>query len=280
MQYYAERHGLIINDFNIDFEQLKGCFLQTYNFFNNKGYFECAEKGIWISKSYSQEEEQIIPPSLEPSAEVFFINHLHDSQIYPIWEYCEYYTEEILFTVIEILYNHIAYYDYQKSEIISVEPKKEFEEHINNILRFYKTGYYLESVQGFILKIPNEALKNLLQEDVSQIFEDETLTKLRSAVKLYYRFDSNDELRKKAINILADVIEPIREQLKDLLNEEYEVNKNKHDKLIFDIVNNYNVRHNNENQKKNYSKEIWYDWMMQYYTSTIITYYKLIKDRK
>lgn len=45
--------------------------------------------------------------------------------------------------------------------------------------------------------------------------------------------------------------------------------------MIFEIVNNYNIRHNNQRQKIGYSNGIWYDWMMPYYTSTIIAFYKM-----
>lgn len=93
--------------------------------------------------------------------------------------------------------------------------------------------------------------------------------------QVFYRFDSNSEMKKKAINILADILENVRDDLKNILNDEFQINKNKHDALIFEMVNGYGIRHNNKNQKTDYSKEIWYDWMMQYYTSTIITYYRL-----
>ena len=64
------------------------------------------------------------------------------------------------------------------------------------------------------------------------------------------------------------------------MNEEYEIGKNKHDKLTFNIVNSFDIRHNWADQKNNYSKEIWYDWMMQYYTSIIVAYYKLKKEHE
>jgi hypothetical protein len=88
------------------------------------------------------------------------------------------------------------------------------------------------------------------------------------------------EEKKKAINILADILEKEREPLKELLNSEYEVGKNEHDKLIFGIVNGFNIRHNRADQKGDYSREIWYDWMMQYYTSVIIAYYKLQREHQ
>lgn len=117
----------------------------------------------------------------------------------------------------------------------------------------------------------------MLFENLYETFDDDTMGKMNTAIKMYYRFDSNMELKKKAINILADILEPLREDLKNTLNALYEINKNTHDKLIFDIVNNFNVRHNNKRQNTEYEMHIWYDWMMQYYTSVIVTYYKLKK---
>lgn len=271
-KYYAERKGLIRTNLQMDLDEVLSFFYQTYMYFYRKEYFESAINGVWI-KSYN-EEKQILPPSLAPSAEVFFTTKLQSKMVYPISEYYESYQEETLFTVIEILYDHIAYYDYETEELIKEEPKKEFCEQINNILRLYKNGYYLEPQNGFIMEMPNEALKEQLAYEGDDM-EDAVYKQLCIASEMYYRFDSNEEMKKKAINILADILESIREDVKNVLNSEYQINKKEHDRLIFDIVNNYNIRHNNEKQKTDYSKDIWYDWMMQYYTSTIITYYRL-----
>lgn len=99
--------------------------------------------------------------------------------------------------------------------------------------------------------------------------------KLRTATELFYRFDSNLETKKKAINILADVLENVCENLKTTFEAESQEAGKKFDKEIFGIVNSYNIRHNRADQKSDYDKAIWYDWMMQYYTSTIIAYYRL-----
>ena len=125
----------------------------------------------------------------------------------------------------------------------------------------------------------NEAVNALLQTDVPKTINEGVMEQLQTSVKMFYRFNSNEESKKKAINILADILEPLRENLKELLNNEYEVNKNSHDKLIFEVVNQFNIRHNNQKQITGYSREIWYDWMMQYYTSVIITYYRLIENK-
>lgn len=273
-QYYAERNGLIKDTISISEDELNKFFLETYRYFYNKEYFECATKGVWRAIPYSNDEELMIQPSLAPTPEVFFATHLQNTQVWPIYEYAEYYTEEILFTVIEILYDHIAIYDYQKNELITEVPKAEFAEYINNILRMYNGGYYIEPTNGFIMKLPNETLKQQLsysgKEMPNQVFDQ-----LSTASSMYYRFDANIETKKKAINILADILEKERENVKNLFNEEYGVPKNEHDKLIFGVVNGFNIRHNKADQKGDYSKGIWYDWMMQYYTSVIIAFYKL-----
>lgn len=276
-KYYAERKGLIKGNLQMDLYEVLSFFYQTYVYFSNKGYFKSAVSGVW--KGYAENERQILPPTLAPTAEVFFATKLQSKKVYPIYEHYESYQEETLFTVIEIMYDHIAYYDYENDELVKDEPKREFCEQINNILKLYKNGYYLEPQNGFIMELPNEALKEQLTYDGNDM-EESVYAQLRTASEMYYRFDSNEEMKKKAINILADILENVREDVKNVLNSEYQINKNEHDKLIFDIVNGYNIRHNNAKQKTDYSKQIWYDWMMQYYTSTIITYYRLKKEHE
>ena len=240
----------------------------------DKEYFEVATRGVWRQIPYTQDSEQILPPSLLPSPEVYFATCLQDKEVWPIWQYLEEYDEQTLFSVIEILYDHIGVYNYEIDQFENEAQKEEFAEQINNILRAYKEGYYLEPTNGFIMQIPNGALREQLEYDGSDL-PDSVYEQLATATEMYYRFDANLEQKKKAINILADILESEREEVKDTLNAEYEVPKNEHDKLIFGIVNGYNIRHNRADQKNDYSKEIWYDWMMQYYTSVIIAFYKL-----
>ena len=273
-KYYAERHGLLTKQLQIDFDELLQYFRQVYKYFCDKEYFEVATRGVWRQIPYTQDSEQVLPPSLLPSPEVYFATRLQDKEVWPIWQYLEEYDEQTLFSVIEILYDHTGVYNYETAEFENAAQKAEFAEQINNILRAYKEGYYLEPTNGFIMQMPNGALREQLEYDGSDL-PDSVYEQLATATEMYYRFDANLEQKKKAINILADILESEREEVKDILNAEYEVPKNEHDKLIFGIVNGYNVRHNRVDQKSDYSKEIWYDWMMQYYTSVIIAFYKL-----
>lgn len=275
-QYYAERNGLIQDKLSLSLDDLKAYFLQTYRYFNDKGYFEVAFEGIYEEDRWGNNRTQVLPPSMAPSPQVFFSIHAQDSQIWPIYEYAEYYDETALFTVIEILYDHIAKYDYRNSEMDKESAQCEFAEHINNLLKAYKDGYYLVPSTGFIMEQPNQALKEQLGYQGEDMPED-VFKQLQSASQRYYRFDADMESKKKAIASLADILENVREEAKNLFNSEFNVPKNDHDKLIFSVVNAYNIRHDNQQQKTDYSNDIWYDWMMQYYTSTIIAFYRVKK---
>ena len=120
-KYYAERHGLLTKQLQIDFDEL----LQ---------YFEVATRGVWRQIPYTQDSEQILPPSLLPSPEVYFATCLQDKEVWPIWQYLEEYDEQTLFSVIEILYDHIGVYNYEIDQFENEAQKEEFAEQINNIV--------------------------------------------------------------------------------------------------------------------------------------------------
>lgn len=120
-KYYAERNGHIKTSLSLSLDELKSYFIKTYQYFSNKDYFDCATKGVWKSIPFSNDEEQIMPPSLAPDPEVFFATRLQDTEVWPIYQHAEYYTEEILFSVIEILYDHIAVYDFKAKKLMQEE---------------------------------------------------------------------------------------------------------------------------------------------------------------
>ena len=42
----------------------------------------------------------------------------------------------------------------------------------------------------------------------------------------------------------------------------------KDDSAIFEIANNFAIRHHNPQQKTNYDQSIWYAWMFHFYLAT------------
>lgn len=275
-EYYSKRNGLLKRTLKLSINDLRDMFYSTYQYFYRKGAFNIAYSGVW--NTIGGVNKQIVAPTMAPSPEVFFSIHLQEQDVWPIDEQYMCYSESTLFTVIEILYDHIGVYEPVTEKIECGNCRIEFAEHINNLLRFYSDGYYLEPSNGFVMKIPNIPLQEQLKCEGEHI-PDNVFERMCSAAQSFYRFDSDMEAKKKAICTLADILENIREPLKETLNEEYQINKNDHDKLIFDIVNNFNIRHDKAGQYTGYSREIWYEWAMQYYMSVIIAYYKLDFER-
>lgn len=275
-KYYSERNGLLTKTLKLSMGDLRDMFYTTYLYFYHKEAFNVAYRGVWKERGGINRE--ILPPTMAPSPDVFFAIKTQVQDIWPIDDSYLSYSENELFTVIEILYDHIGIYNPTTNKVDRLELQEEYAEHINNLLKFYDDGYYLEPTNGFIMKMPNLALKEQLESECEHI-PDDILERMRSATQSFYRFDSDMEAKKKAICTLADILENIREPLKETLNQEYQINKNDHDKVIFDVVNNFNIRHDRAGQLRGYSRDIWYEWAMQYYTSVIIAYYKLDFER-
>jgi hypothetical protein len=79
--------------------------------------------------------------------------------------------------------------------------------------------------------------------------------------------------RRDAIRDLADVLEFLRPQVKQVLTS-------KDERDLFNIANNFGIRHHNEKQKTEYNKPIWYSWMFYYYLATIHASLRLIEEHK
>lgn len=69
--------------------------------------------------------------------------------------------------------------------------------------------------------------------------------------------------KKEAIRLLADVFEWLKDtkQLQKAL-----VRKDESD--LFNIANNFSIRHHEQAQKANYDQAIWYNWMFHFYLAT------------
>lgn len=51
-KYYAERHGLLTKQLQIDFDELLQYFRQVHKYFCDKEYFEVATRGVWRQIPY------------------------------------------------------------------------------------------------------------------------------------------------------------------------------------------------------------------------------------
>ncbi|EAW7076517.1 hypothetical protein NUA22_002752 [Listeria monocytogenes] len=273
-EYYLERNGILDINVKLNFEELKESFYEIVKQHQLRGELDIAFNGI--TASIDGEAPKYQSPTLTPSPAIFFRREMGDSKFKDIENTYKDYTEEQLFTMIEIIYDHLAIYNFEDEEIVSEEVKKTFSKDINAILKNYKEGYILNEKHGFVMENLNDSIKELINEKEPANMEGEVLSRYHFALKKYYRAGSDLEEKHSAIQKLALITESFRDELKKIWDSNVG-NTMDHDTLLFQVVNKFDIRHDNDKQLRDYTKEIWYDWMIQYHASIIITYYRLLQ---
>lgn len=262
--YYSVRTGKISPDQQVNFEVLKKLFSVTYNKLNSDGYFQ---KYFGINC-----EDGYIPGELGEEIDAMIFVNLRKDNLYPIYQNLPNYTEDDFFDIIEFLHDHCSkglnghYHSwnncgYHYEEFNDIEGQKHYREQLNPILREYKDGFEI-SDSGEILILSDSGLSNLFEADIPTNDKDNISNKINSAILKFRRHKSTLDDRREAIRELADVLEFLRPAIKQHLNR-----KDEND--IFNIANNFGIRHHNKDQQTEYDKAIWYSWIFYYYLATL-----------
>jgi len=273
--YYSVRTGKINPNNKVDFDVLKQLFLMSYKILDRAGYFQ---KYFGIDCVDGAVEGQI---GDEFDAYVFI--NLRKENLFPIYTKLKDYDEDDFFDVLEFLHDHCSkglngYYHnwnncgYHYEEFNDIEGQKYFREIINPILRDYQNGYEISEC-GEILILSDNGLSNLFEADIPTNDQENISNRINSSITKFRRYKSTLEDRKEAIRELADVLEFLRPEIKKHLDK-----KDEND--IFNIANNFGIRHHNVDQKVNYDKAIWYSWIFYYYLATLHAVLRISKKNK
>ncbi len=271
--YYAERNGLI-NRQTIDFSVFRKLFLLAYNRLKSEFYFREAT-------GYECVDDGEITGIWGDDVATFIYSKTCLLNVWPIENNIKEYDEATLLTLIEFFYDYVSKpqsrrhhewnncgwhtwnYDKEKG-------KERYKDEMNKILKDYNNGYKL-SDDGEILEIPPTGLEPLIEDAVETNDPKNIDSKIQYAKSKFSRYSSSIEDKRDAIRNLADVLEYLRECLKKdgiyLLKSD--------DSDLFNIINNFDIRHHKQNQKSDYDKEVWYDWMFYTYLASINALLKL-----
>ena len=265
-RYYTSRN----NPKSLTVEGLYWKLQHLYLFFRDKDYFK--EKAE-ITGTY-------LPDSIKHKAALSI-----SFQPFPIKNWPkENITEDHVFDVIEFLYDHVSepgewvgmvsdtginYYDYEGYNDKS--GKKEFRNQVNVFLSDYKNGYEL-SEDGRILAMGSGALLQIFDAEIIPYDEINVDSKVREAIVRWRNRHLDMAERRQAIRELADVFEWLKKtkKLSKAINH-------KDESAIFEIANNFSIRHHDPTQKKGYDESIWYSWIFHFYLATYHAVIRLIK---
>jgi hypothetical protein len=273
-KYYSQRTGTNPNLDGSPIEDTVELFSRVFRQLEIDGYFDEAF-GFWCVDA-DHIEGNVKDIDLE------MLLTIHKKNLWPISEYASNYTEDDFLDVIEFLYQYVSkpidgtMHSYNGcgmhwEAFNKREGQDLFREKINAVLGHYKNKFEL-SQSGEVLHKPEEGFEQIFNADVPSK-DSNIVGRINAATNNFRRHGSSIDDRRQAVRDLADVLEYLKPQVQELLT-------NKDEKDLFNIANNFGIRHHNDKQKTSYDAAIWLSWMFYFYLSTIHVVLRKIEHDK
>jgi hypothetical protein len=274
--YYSQRAGRGPATAGLELNDLKRLFKSQYEQLAQEGYFqeylgfECVDSGF-------------NPGLLGTDLQAEILLSLRKPNLWPIHTTIEFWSEDDLFDMLEFLFDHLSkpierhYHDYSAcgwhcSKFDRASGRLEYRDKMNRLLRAYDTGFELTE-RGEVVAIAPTGFEPLLSAELPHPDASNVTSRVDAAIRKFRRHRSSIEDRKDAVRDLADVLEFLRPRLKEIL-----ISKDEQD--LFNIANNFGIRHHRSDQKVDYDKAIWLSWVFYYYLATIHAAVRLIERSK
>jgi len=271
--YYSQRAGRGPASATLGLQDLKRIFKAQFDQLESEGYFQeylgfqCVDAGF-------------VPGSIGTDLEAELLLTLRKPNLWPVHSTIDDWSEDDLFDMVEFLYDHISkptkrhFHDYSGcgwhcSEFDRDAGRLEYRQKINRLLRAYDSGFEM-SEQGEILALSPTGFEPLLDAPIPHSDTENVTARVEAAIHKFRRHRSSIDDRRDAVRDLADVLEYLRPKLKEVL-----VSKDEQD--LFNIANNFGIRHHREGQKTDYDKAIWLSWVFYFYLATIHAAVRLIE---
>ena len=273
---YSVRVGKRSGNFDID--AFKDVFVGIYKNFLDKSYF-CEYFGYYCV------DQGFVQGKLGKNIESYFLRKLKKRNLWPIIENIPEYSEDDLFDVIELLFHCISkpleggatYHSFNDCGWHYKNFAKglgwyEYQQSMNEILKDYGEGYEI-SRDGEIILLGPSGLHNILESEVPKYKGTDVDIIISNAIKKFRNRSSSIDDKKSVVRDLADCFEQIRGNLKSVISTKDEAD-------LFNIANNFGIRHKNNQQKDKYDRDIWLSWMFYFYLSTLHATIRLLNKHQ
>ncbi|HPE12624.1 MAG TPA: hypothetical protein PL091_08995 [Actinomycetota bacterium] len=263
--YYSVRTGKHPSGGTHDLNGLKRIFHAAFHQLQSDGYFQQALGYMCVDQGF-------VPGTVGENVEAFFFRKLKKPNLWPLATSLASWSEDDLFDVVELLHDVASkgvggryhswndcgwHYDTFDSE----QGRNDYRAAVNECLREYDIGYQV-TVRGEVVAIPPAGLGDLDQAPSPPADKEAVQDRVAAAVVKFRRRGASLDQRRDAVRDLADVLEFLRPQLKALLSSQDE-------RDLFNLANNFGIRHHNASQKTNYDRAIWYSWLYYHYLAAI-----------
>lgn len=261
--YYSQRKGSNPNQKGLPLPDLIDLFGRMFTQMQEDGYFHEAFGFMCVDAGHIDGRVRDI--------ELEMLLSIRKKDLWPIDGAGERYSEDDFFDVIEFLFQHVSKpidgsfhswgeCGYHWETFNQAEGRSEYRDKVNAVLLHYEEPFELSS-KGEVLHKPEAGFEPIFQADIPSQ-DSNIVDRLDAAVLRYRRHGSTLDDRRQAVRDLADVLEYLRPKVKALLTS-------KDDSDLFNIANNFGVRHHNDKQKTTYDAALWLSWMFYFYLATI-----------
>lgn len=271
--YYSERAGRGPAAAPLGLEDLKRVYKVLFVELEYEGYFqeflghECVDAGF-------------IPGLVGTDLQAELLLSLRKPNLWPVQSTIEYWSEDDIFDMAEFLHDHISkpterhFHAFSNcgwhcSEFDRDQGRLDYRQKLNRLLRAYDSGFEL-SEEGQVLALLPTGFEPLAEAPLPHSDTENVTARVKAAIHKFRRHRSSIEDRRDAVRDLADVLEYLRPKIREVL-----VSQDEQD--LFNIANNFGIRHHREDQKVGYDKAIWLSWVFYFYLATIHAAVRLIK---
>jgi hypothetical protein len=264
-QFYSIRNGINPNlkGLPLPLREILGLFVRLFSQMSQDGYFD--ETFGFICVDMGEVPGKVRDPELD------MLFAIRKNGLWPIHEKAPFYSEDDFFDVLEFFHQCVSkpidgtMHSYNEcgmhwETFNKVQGQQEFRTKVNVLLTHYQRSFEI-SINGEILHKPEAGFEPIFEADLPSK-DSNVISRVTTAVLRYRRHGATIDDRRQAVRDLADVLEYLRPQVKTLLT-------NADEKDLFNIANNFGIRHYNDKQRTAYDAGIWLSWMFYFYLSTI-----------
>ena len=265
--YYAHRHGEPRPQ--EDIEALRGIVVAEFTRLERDGLFQwhlgydCVDAGIVAGRS----------AGADPRA---YTRWELGRDLWPLTDHLYSLDEGWVFSVLEFLWRHAAtptksrIHTYADCGIHVVDAdeadgRDEFRQSINRYLPRYGSGFKMQAT-GEIWSASPTGLEYLRPRQTGR---HEIDARVNHAIHTFRRYSASDEDKRDAIKNLADILEHLREEGGTGLPKNDE-------KRLFEIANQFSIRHHNPSQKTDYDTGVWLNWIYYSFLNSVSLMSELI----
>lgn len=273
-KYYSERMGLPEEPLRL--KDLQLVIKIIFEEYDNKNYFDGAF-------GYHCVDEGYVPGRNGVVLEDHIIRTFMGRDIYPLEDNYESFSIGTCFDLIEYFYDnigvpvdpfyhkwnncgmHVNRADYEAG-------KQEFREKINPYLSRCGKGFELMPNGEVYTKTP-ETLSTIIADPPISGDKENIDDKVQRAISKFLHHSSSNDEKEESIRILADVLEFVKVDVKEFM---FRPDENR----LFEIANQFGIRHHNIDQKTDFDKNIWLEWIFYSYLNSINTIVKIKKTQE